>query len=351
MSRHHLSSSFRVALIASAAVVVFSGCSDKSQTPKGVVKAGSRDVVVARLGAVTITAGQVVDALARQPPYVRMRFTSLDRKKAFLEKLLRFEVLVAEAKRRGLSSHPDVVRRKNRAMVDMLLRKLNKELVSFDDVTEAEIKARYERDKAKYQRPAQARGAVVVLSTEAEAKKVLADVAEKKGNPRYFAKICSERNKDPEFKKKAGDLGFFAADDKKPSKALRDAVFALSQVGRIAGPLKVKGGWALVMKTGKQPALNHPLARVRDEIKNKLFHEKRFKAVTGYADKLRKKAKLEIDEAKLAAVKVPLSKPKRVKGLLTRPGFQGRRPMTIPSPGASKKPAAKPVKPVKQVKP
>lgn len=310
------------------------GCGGKKGSgKKAAVKAGKQDVVVARIGERTITAGQVAEALSRQNAYTRMRFSSLARKKAFLEKLVRFEVLVAEAEKRGLQNHPDVLRRQKRAMVEILMKRLNKELVSFDDIKEAEIKARYERDEAKYRRPKRLRGAVLLLPSEAEAKQVLAELAKQQNKARYFGMQCKQRNTHPMLKKRAGDLGFFAKDckvdtprryarpgapqpkakEQQPQvvpKALCEAVFGLAQAGDVAGPLKLDkgsygGGWALVMRTGELPPLNRPYKLVRDRIKNQLFHEKRFKAVTGYADKLKAKAKIVIDDKALEAVKPP----------------------------------------------
>ncbi len=314
--------------------IMTAACGGKGGEKNASVKADKQpdkqDVVVARIGKRTITAGQVAEALSRQNSFTQMRFNSLARKKAFLEKLVRFEVLVAEAEKRGLQNHPDVLRRKKRAMVEILMKKLNKELVSFDDVKEAEIKARYERDAAKYRQPRRLRGALLLLPSEAEAKKVLAELATQKNKPRFFGTLCKERNTHPLLKKRAGNLGFFSKDCKtntprsfrasvanpkdtkaqRVPKALCEAVFGLSKAGDVAGPLKLDksvygAGWALVMRSGELAPLNRPYQLVRDRIKNQLFHEKRFKAVTGYAEKLKAQAKITIDDKALAAVKRP----------------------------------------------
>lgn len=335
---------YRSLVITSVAALLLTGCSDRSKPkgPRGAIKAGARDVVVARFDGKTMTAGEVADTLAKQPPYVRARFTTPERKKAFLQKLLRFEVLVAEARRRKLDRDPEVQRRKKRAMVDILMKQLNKELVTFKDVTDAEVAARYERDKAKYQRPERVRAALILLATEAEAKKALAKVAEKAGSARHFAELAHKISIDAESKKKHGDIGFFARDDEELPKALREAVFALPRQGRVAGPLKLEGkklkGWAIVLRSGRLPPMNRPLAVVKDRIKNELFHEKRFAAVTGYADTLKKKAKIEIDEAALAKVTAPARSLKKIPFPVAPP----QRPVPPPTPAPQTPPGKKP---------
>ena len=308
-----------------AALLVSGGCSGKPKERKGAgeVKPGSSEVVVARVGKRSITAGQVAEALARQPSYVRMRFTTMERKKAFLDKLVRFEVLVAEAQRRGLERHPKVLQRQQRAMVDLLMKQLNKELVSFSDVSDAEVKARYEKDIAKYKRPARIRAALLLVASEAEAKKILAELDKQQRRAAFFARACRDKNKNAALKARAGDLGFFAkeakdegAEGKKLPQELKEAVRRLDKNGAVAGPLKLPakvfgGGWGLVMKSGEMPAMSRPFKLLRDRIKNQLFHEKRFKAVTGYADKLLGKSKVVINEKVLEGLAATPPKPKR----------------------------------------
>lgn len=264
---------------------------------------GRRAIVVARVGEREITVGELEDYLASQTQYVRMRFASPERKKVFLEKMVRLEVLVAEAKKRGLDSHPDVQRRFKSALVDRLMKDLNQELVKFSDVKEEAIEARYQKDIAKYQTPAKVRAVKIVLETEAQAKALLPALKKIKG-PAELAPLVAKHSIDPAAKKKGGDMGFFARDDKTHAPELVQAAFSIPQVGGVAGPIKEPSGFALLVKVATQPARNQPLVAVRDQIKNRLFQEMRFEAVKGYADKLKEKAKVEIFDAELAKVRV-----------------------------------------------
>src|SRR5207249_10244650 len=81
---------------------------------------GSRSVdpaqVLAKIDDVVITVGDFQGRINQQSPYVRARYTSLERKKEFLDNLVRFEVLAKEAERRGLGKDEEVVRTMKQVM-------------------------------------------------------------------------------------------------------------------------------------------------------------------------------------------------------------------------------------------
>ena len=64
--------------------------------------------VVAQGNGVTITADEFKARLDEQSPFIRARYATLERKKEFLDNLIRFEVLAREAEKQGIASDPDV---------------------------------------------------------------------------------------------------------------------------------------------------------------------------------------------------------------------------------------------------
>ena len=64
--------------------------------------------VVAKGNGISITADEFKARLDEQSPFIRARYTTLDRKKEFLDSLIRFEVLAREAEKQGLAKDPDV---------------------------------------------------------------------------------------------------------------------------------------------------------------------------------------------------------------------------------------------------
>src|SRR5258705_13977926 len=78
--------------------------------------------VVAQVGGETITADEVRQRLNETSPFLRARYNTLDRKKEFLENMVRNELLSQEAVRQGYDKSPAARERMNRAMIQELIR-------------------------------------------------------------------------------------------------------------------------------------------------------------------------------------------------------------------------------------
>src|SRR5262249_23613934 len=81
--------------LVAAGAVLHAACEDvkashASQKPEDLAE------VLAKIDDVTITVGEFQDRINKQSPYVRQRYTSVERKKEFLDNLVRFEVLAKE---------------------------------------------------------------------------------------------------------------------------------------------------------------------------------------------------------------------------------------------------------------
>jgi len=272
-------------------------------TKGGAATAGQ---VVATIGDRKITMDDVTKALNQKSPYVRMRFSSLERRKEFLKNLVRLEVLAQEAARRGLDQDPEVLRRTKRVMVDRLVETLRKDLVKFADITDKDVKDFYEANKKLYVQPRRVRVSQIVLKTKADAKRVMALSLKKKGDVRHFSQLAKDESIDEASKGKRGDLGFFDETSTVIPKEILTAAFAIKAMWQLGGPVKVKNGYAILMKTGEKRALNRSVEIEKQRIKNRVFRERRVKAINDFIDGLQKKAKVEINEANLAKVKVDL---------------------------------------------
>jgi len=92
---------------------------------KGKAKGGGGDPsqVVAKVDDAVITVGEVQDRINKQSPFVRARYTTNEKKKEFLDSLIRFEVMANEAKRRGFDNDPEVLRVMKQQMISKFLQK------------------------------------------------------------------------------------------------------------------------------------------------------------------------------------------------------------------------------------
>jgi len=272
---------------------------------------------VAKGDSFTITTDDFKARLDEQSPFIRARFASLDRKKEFLDNLVKFEVLAAEAKKQGLDKDPDVQTMMKRVMVQKLVQK------SFADdaeaakkIPEADLTAYYDQHKDEYHRPAKVRVAQILVKApaagperakqEAEAKKLLARVrTEEKKTPAGFAMVAREASQDDATKPAGGDLGFRSKDElaAQTSPQVADAAFALKD-GEVSDVLPTAQGFAIVKRSGWQDPLDRPFDTVKTQIASKLARERRAKDFDDLVKKLRDQSHVKVDEKALEAIPV-----------------------------------------------
>src|SRR5512141_2997192 len=111
---------------------------------------------------ITITADEFKARLDEQSPFIRARYSNLDRKKEFLDNLIRFEVLAKEAERQGLDKDPDVQNTLKKIMVQKLVQKNFQDTNGAADVPDADVQKYFDDHKDEYNRPRRVRVAAVI---------------------------------------------------------------------------------------------------------------------------------------------------------------------------------------------
>jgi peptidyl-prolyl cis-trans isomerase C len=308
---------------------------------------------VAKGNGITITADEFKARLDEQSPFIRARYTTLDRKKEFLDSLVRFEVLAREAEKQGLQNDPDVQLTMKKIMVQKLVQKSFQDPSAGAPLPDAELQAYYDSHKADYFRPKKVRLAAVVFNApegsperakKSElAKKALAKLkVEEKKNTLAFTQIATEFTEDAASKTTGGDLNFKTADELEAAygKELATAAFALNP-GETSSVVATKGGLFIVKVTGQQEEMNRTFDQVKVQIANKLQREKKTKEFDEYLKKLREQAGVQIDEKVLEGVEVaaaPAGGPGPMGGMPGGHGMGG--PMVMPSAAPAPAPAA-----------
>ena len=297
----------RIAVIGIAALALAS-CKPSPAAKKGTPVAKGKDIV--------ITDEEFKARLDEQSPFIRARYSSLDRKKEFLDNLIRFEVLAREAERQGLDKDPDVQLTLKKVMVQKLVQKNFQDLEGAKDLPEEELRKYYDDHRDDYFRPKKVRLAALVLNApegsperaakREAARKALAQLrAEEKKNTLAFAQIVSKVSEDPGSKALAGDLGFKSQADLESAygPALAQAAFAL-QSGQTSGVVETPKGFYIVKLTGQQEELNRPFDQVKNQIGSRLFRERKSKEFDEWQKKLRADAGITVDEKVLDAIAV-----------------------------------------------
>lgn len=274
--------------------------------PGGKARSKERNKVVATIGEDKITVGMLEDELNRQNPYVRMRFTEDARKREFLKNMIRFEVLAREARRRELQRDPEVVRRVKRVMIDRMMDQLRSSLVSMEQITDKDVEAYYNANRSQFHQPPKVRASQIVLKTRQEALAAYNKASQKQGDVRHFSALVQEHSIDKASRERRGDLGFFDRTTTKIPKPVVDAAFAIDALWRVGPPVQTDEGWVVLMRTGEMDAVNRPLELERNRIKNRLYNQRRLKAVEKFVDDLQARAKVQIIDKNLSQVKVDL---------------------------------------------
>jgi peptidyl-prolyl cis-trans isomerase C len=278
----------------------------EDQWPKHGLTEVQADEVLAKVGDRTITVGELADRLASQSPYLRARFESPERRKELLDNLVRFELLVYEAKRRGYADKPEIVRARRNAMIQQLIKKEVDAPLEGMEITDEEVKAIYDENPLEFDRLAQVRASHIFVKDRARAKKTLARA--KNADLAGFRKLAREDSEDDKTRANGGDLHFFeASGEGEPPTAIREAAFSLDKVGAVYPELVEEGGgYHIIMLTGKRAALKRTYEQAKRAIRHKLTRQRKDAAIEALTERLRKEVVVEIDYDALNAIQVEI---------------------------------------------
>jgi peptidyl-prolyl cis-trans isomerase C len=298
--------------------------------------------VVAHVGGETITADEFKKRLDETSPFLRARYTTVERKKEFLENLIRNELLAQEAQRQGLDKSPSVREQMKRAMIQELIRKQLDEKLTGADLAEADVKAFYDQHIDDFVKPERARVFHITLPAKdakekAEARKkaqaLLKDINErtKKGDPNAFQAVAMKESKDALSAPMGGDLRFLSKEElaKAYSRELANAAFELRNPGDLSGPVETPAGIDLIKLQVKTVALNRTFEESKESIRGRMARERRSKEYDEFVKKLRENGKVAIDEVELAKVSPSEAGPGGPMGMPPRPPAN----LSMPAPG------------------
>lgn len=180
-----------------------------------------------------------------------------------LDRMIDHESLVIMAKRRGLEEKKQV-QHEIQVSVERILEGAYLGEVAAPLVTEQAIQSRYNRQFANRPATEEVRARHILVTTEAEARKVLDDL--KKGGD--FATIARVVSKDPDATK-GGDLGFFRREQVWPGFA--DLAFTL-QPGQIGpNPIKNEFGWHVVKTEERRLVAPPSFSDIHDQLRQELM--------------------------------------------------------------------------------
>lgn len=258
-----------------------------------------RSHVIARVGEVSITVGEVEDQIARQSPFMRARYRDPVQLRDLVQNMLRFELLSREAERQGFGSDPEVRQATAQSAVQQLVRERFDEQITPETVPADDVRAYYEAHPEEFSRPEMRRASHVLVESRerAEALREQARAAD----ARTFRQLAQQHSLDAETRARGGDLRYFDDTGHSPTPAdpvvdaaIVRAAFALGEVGDVSEPIEVSGQWTIVKLTGRRPAEHRSLEDAGPSIRLRLWRERRQAAIDTFVEGLRERASVEV---------------------------------------------------------
>jgi len=160
-------------------------------------------------------------------------------------------------------------------------------------VSDADIKAFYDKNHAMFDKPEQVRARHILVADPKTAQTVLAKL---KAGGSWDA-LAKQYSTDPSTKDKGGELGFFARGQMVP--AFQDAAFG-AKVGQIVGPVKSPFGYHIIQVEEKKPAQKATFASTKDQIRTQLTQQQEQAVVPTFLQQLRSQAKIEVSDSRYA---------------------------------------------------
>ncbi len=222
-----------------------------------------------------------VDALAQQMARAG-RPVPPEQQAQLRDEVIAREIFLQEAQLRGLDSSEDYQTQLELARQSILIRELFADFQKKNPVTDAEMKAEYDKFAATAGGK-EYKARHILVEKEDEAKAIIAQL--KKGGK--FEDIAKKSSKDPGSGANGGDLDWAAAGNY--VKEFSDAMAALQKGKMTETPVKTQFGYHIIRLDDTRDAQLPKFDDVKPQIGQQLLQQRLAK----YQDDLRAKAKIE----------------------------------------------------------
>jgi len=198
------------------------------------------------------------------------------------EEVIAREIFMQEAQKRGLEGSPDFKANMEIARQTILIRQLFEDFQKNNPVTDAEIKAEYDKYVAA-NTGKEYKASHILVEKEDEAKAIIASI--KKGAK--FGDIAKKQSKDPGSGARGGDLDWANASTYVPE--FTEALIKLNKGQMTQTPVKSQFGWHVIRLDDVREAQLPKLEEVKPQIAQQMQQQKLMK----FQEELRTKAKVE----------------------------------------------------------
>jgi peptidyl-prolyl cis-trans isomerase C len=282
---------------------------DPAPVARGPEDEERRSHVIARIGTVTITVGEVEDQIARQAPFMRARYRQPEQLRELVQSMVRLELLAREADRQRFGDDPEVRDATAQAAVQQLIRERFDERITPESMAESDVRAYYAAHPEEFTRPEMRRASHILVATREAAQEIAQET--RTADARAFREIAQTRSLDAESRARGGDLRYFDAEGHGPNAAdavvdtaLVRAAFALGDVGDVSPPVQVGDQFSVVKLTGRRPAEHRSVEEAGPSIRLRIWRERRQQAIDSFVDGLRQRAAVEVFYERMAPIRM-----------------------------------------------
>jgi peptidyl-prolyl cis-trans isomerase C len=258
----------------------------------------ARGALVARVGEVEIREDDLQRAMARDPGATPERFKSASARRDLVDGLVRFELLAQAADRAGLTKDPDAIHALQQIAVTKLVNQTLAEAGNPESISQADVEREYAaRQASEFSLPEAAQVRHLLVSDATLAEQLTAQArAFPPSDDQAFAALASSKSEDSATHANGGDLGFVDKNSRLP-KPLVDAALSLKTPGDVAGPIRTDAGYEILRLVIRRGAMVSPLSAVQGQIRQRLYQERRAKALDGFIARLRAETTVDLSDA------------------------------------------------------
>ena len=279
---------FRAALFA-LSLGALMGAQGHAQETAPAAPAADPNAVVATVNGQPITEADITLAMSE----LGQQFAQLpdDRKRAAaVSALIEIRLMAAEGMAKGIDKDAEFQRR----MALLMARALHAAVIEQEiasKITDADIRARYDRYVAETPPVNEVKASHILVKTKEEALAIIArlDAGED------FATIAKELSQDPGSGANGGDLGYFGPGQMVPE--FEKAAFALEVGQYTKEPVQSQFGWHIIKVEDKRSQQPPAFDDVKDQFRSLVLRERYFELVK----QLRGAAAIEITDPALKA--------------------------------------------------
>ncbi len=275
------------------ALLLLASCSKKADVSRQAVPAPSR--LVARVGQVQLRDDDVQRAIARDPGASAERFQSPSARRELIDGLVRFELLAQAADRAGLTKDPDAVHALRQIAVTKLVNKTLGAVAAPETISKADIEREYAaRQASEFTLPPAAQVRHIRVSDPKLAAQLAARAkALAPADDRGFANLASSHSEDLATRAAGGDLGFIDKSSR-VSPALVEAALGMKTPGDVVGPIPSDSAYEILRLVTLRAAAVSPLSSVEEPLRQRIYRDRRAKALDEFIARLQKETPVEI---------------------------------------------------------